>query len=237
MMQFDKVSYVYPLGQEALKNVSFDLDQGQCIGLIGPSGAGKSTIFKLLMGIERPSTGLVKYQGVPLQYRRKALVDHFRRVGLIFQNPDDQLLSPLVFDEVAFGYKNLGRDLHKLEHVVTMTLERVQLSGFEKRYVQGLSYGEKKRLALASMLVMDQPLLLLDEPTAGLDPRATQEMVKLVKDLNHQGIRLLIASHDLTFVQAVCDYLLVVNSGHLVYEGALRGINLEEGLWNSAYWD
>lgn len=219
MMQFEKVSYRYPMGQEALSDLSFDLNDGRCIGLIGPSGAGKSTIFNLLLGTIRPSFGSVNKKYAPISYGRKNQRDHFKDVGLVFQNPEDQLLNPMVFDEVAYGYKNLGTDLHKTELVVKMALEAVKLKGYEKRYVQSLSFGEKKRLSVASILVMSQPLVLLDEPTAGLDPRAVAQMVTLIQELTAKGIRTLIASHDMNFIAAVCDQVFLIDQGQLIIKG------------------
>lgn len=230
MMQLSSVSYTYPTGQKALRGIDLDLGKGGCIGLIGPSGAGKSTLFGILLGVVKPTTGLVQLLGEPVKYHRKGRQSHFSKVGMVFQNPEDQLIEAVVFDEVAYGYRNRGMDLHILADVVTMALEAVGLKGYEDRSVHGLSFGEKKRVAIAGQLVMAHPLLLLDEPTAGLDYRASQQMASVLRQLIAKGQQIVIASHDMDFIAALCERVLLISEGQLLADNKTAHIFSQSAL-------
>lgn len=224
MMQLTKVDYIYPSGQRALQNIDLRLDQMGCIGLIGPSGAGKSTLFSLLLGTMKPTKGNVSMNGEALKYNRSGLHSHFSKVGMVFQNPEDQLVASLVYDEVAYGYRNRGMDLHKEAEVVTMALEAVGLLGYQNRNVHGLSFGEKKRVAIAGQLVMGHRLLLLDEPSAGLDYRATQQMCDVVRGLIAKGQHIVIASHDMDLIYALCSRVLLLTEGKLLADDTAKQV-------------
>lgn len=219
MLKLEKVTYTYPLGQTALEAVSIDLEKGCCTGLIGGSGAGKSTLLQVMLGLLKPQEGLVKWDDKPLSYKKKALQSHFQQVGMVFQNPDAQLILNTVFEDVAYGCLNMGMSLPEVRFAVKMALESVCLGGFEDRSVQHLSFGEKKRVAMAGILAMGHPVILLDEPTAGLDPAVTDQMIILIKDLVARGKRILIASHDMDLIYALCDSVYVLNSGVMVKKG------------------
>lgn len=216
-VEIENLSYTYPDGTPGLQGVSLVVEEGSCVGLVGPNGAGKSTLLLHLNGILQ-GEGQVKILG-------KAVRDNLREarqlVGLVFQNPDDQLFMPTVFDDVAFGPLNLGWPEEQVKEAVTRALECVGLAGFETRSPHHLSLGEKKRAAIATVIVMNCRILVFDEPTSGLDPRGRWEFITLVRGLPATKI---IAAHDLELVRALCDRVLVLNGGRMVGEGPTNSI-------------
>ena len=209
--------YHYSDGTEALRWVSFQIAQGECVGLIGPNGAGKSTLLLHLNGIlpDAPDAGgSVTILGK--QVRRENIADIRRTVGLLFQDPDDQLFCPTIFDDVAFGPQQFGVRGDALAGLVRESLTSVGLTGFEKRSPQRLSGGEKKRACLAGILACKPEVLVLDEPTAGLDPRGRREFKALLRSL--PGTKL-IATHDLELVADLCSRTLVMDDGRIVAHG------------------
>lgn len=224
MLKLENVTYSYPLGQVALENISLDFGSGSCLGLIGASGAGKSTLLQVMLGLLRPQEGLVSWEKQPLKYQKQTLKHHFQQVGMIFQNPDTQLILNTVFDDVAYGCLNMGMNQAAAKEAVKAALVSVNLCGFEDRSVQHLSFGEKKRVAMAGILAMGHPVILLDEPTAGLDPGVTDQMIILIKDLVAGGKKVLIASHDMDLIYALCDSVSVLKQGQLIKEGSADAV-------------
>lgn len=204
------LTYAYPDGRRALQDISFSLEAGETVALIGPNGAGKSTLLLQLIGILR-GQGAINILGRPLNDDNLNWIR--RQVGLVFQNPDDQLFSPTVFDDVAFGPLNLGLPIEEVRVEVERALKWVGMSGFETRAPYHLSLGEKKRVAIASVLSMTPQLLVLDEPTANLDPRGKGELVRLLQQLPMAKI---VATHDLDTVRHLCPRTLVLDGGQLV---------------------
>jgi energy-coupling factor transporter ATP-binding protein EcfA2 len=202
------LSYRYPDGREALRNLNFSIGEDECVGLIGPNGAGKSTLLLHLNGIlpEIPGESAVRVFG------QTDLAAMRRDVGLLFQDPDDQLFCPTVFEDVAFGPQQIGLP----ETTVTEALTRAGLSGFEKRSPHHLSHGEKRRICLAGVLACQPRILVLDEPTSGLDPRGRREFKTLLRQIRATK---LIATHDLDLVAEFCSRVLVLDRGELVADG------------------
>lgn len=203
------LSFAWPDGTQALQGVSLDVAQGERVALLGANGAGKSTLMLHLNGLH-PSRGEVEILGVPVVKKNHKLVR--QRVGLVFQNPDDQLFCPTVYEDVAFGPRNLGLSEDRVEEVVTHALAAVGLAGFEKRASLHLSLGEKKRVAMATVLSMDAQILCLDEPTAGLDPRGRREFTELMRSLRQT---LLIVTHDLALARELCSRAVVLSKGRI----------------------
>lgn len=198
------LSYSYDDGTEALKDVSLDLDEGEKLAVVGPNGAGKSTLIHLLAGFRTPFEGEVFVAG---QRLAKETADKVRRsVGLVFQDPEDQIFMPTVEEDVAFGPLNLSLD--DVEGRVTRALRAVGIEHIAKRGPHHLSYGMKKRVAIAGVLAMDPKVLLLDEPTSGLDPRSRSGLVQLLKDMDRS---MLIATHDLDAAAEIVDRVVVLN--------------------------
>ena len=208
----------YPDGRVALRGVSFTINEGECVGLIGPNGAGKSTLLLHLNGIlpeHIGNTPAVYVDGVPIT--EKNLPEIRRQVGLLFQDADDQLFCPTVYEDVAFGPQQFGLGAAKIH----AALAQVGLTGYEQRSPQHLSRGEKRRVCLAGLLACDPRVLVLDEPTADLDPRGRRELKALLQAIPATKI---IASHDLELVVELCPRSLVLDGGMVVAADTTRAL-------------
>ena len=216
-LEVSHLSYRYPDGTAALRDVSFSIAEGERVGLIGPNGAGKSTLLLHLNGLlpERPlPEPAVLVSGMPVAEPHLAAVR--ARVGLLFQDPDDQLFCPTVWEDVAFGPQQLGVRGPELSERVAGTLRQVGLAGFEERLPHHLSRGEKRRVCLAGLLACEARLLALDEPTSDLDPRGRRELKALLRSL---PVAQIIATHDLELVVEVCPRVIVLDHGVVVAQG------------------
>jgi energy-coupling factor transporter ATP-binding protein EcfA2 len=214
-----ELSYRYPPRDRlALDAVSFSVAEGECIAILGPNGAGKSTLLLHLNGLlpeHPPKESSIWIDGQPLISRN---LDSIRqRVGLLFQDPDDQLISATVFEDVAFGPQQLGVNGAILRSLVTHCLEQVGLQGFEDRPPHRLSHGEKRRVCLAGVLACKPTVLVLDEPTSDLDPRGRREFKALLQRL--PGAKM-IATHDLELVVDLCSRVLILDEGKVVAQGS-----------------
>ncbi len=228
VLEVRDLQYNYPDGTSALHGVSFTLAEGERLGLIGPNGAGKSTLLWHLNGLlPDPLTQTTSITVFDLPMQPLHLPQIRARVGLLFQNPDDQLFCPTVADDVAFGPQQLGLSPSEISERVRQSLSQVSLSGFESRHPHRLSHGEKHRTALAGLLATDARLLLLDEPSAGLDPRGRRELQSLLRSLPQAQI---IATHDLELVVELCQRVLLINQGQVVACGPTRDILNDEPL-------
>lgn len=212
-IEIEALSFSYPDGHAALRDVSLRIAPGEKVALAGPNGAGKSTLILHLNGILR-GEGRVTVCGLPVEEKNLERVR--AAVGLVFQNPDDQLFSPTVFDDVAFGplYQGLGRE--EVERRVTSALAAVKMEGYARRVSHHLSAGEKKRIAIATVLSMEPEILVLDEPTAGLDPRARRTLIHLLRDL---PMTMLVSSHDLAMVRELLPRMVIMDEGRIVADG------------------
>ena len=215
---------------EALRGVSFSIAPGECVGLIGPNGAGKSTLMLHLNGLlpEVPpdaDRATVFVAGKPLTSEN--LFDVRRQVGLVFQDPNDQLFCPTVFEDVAFGPQQFGLDAASLRERVASALAQVGLAGFENRSPHHLSGGEKRRVCLAGVLACEPSVLVLDEPTSDLDPRGRRELKQLLRQI---PVTKIIATHDLEMVVELCSRVIVLDHGVVVAEGPTTQILSDESL-------
>jgi cobalt/nickel transport system ATP-binding protein len=229
-MEVRHLSFQFDEGAEALHDVSFAIAPDECVALIGPNGAGKSTTLLHLAGLlPEPGTGRgsgdVLLFGNPLG--RESRVAAHRRVGLLFQDPDDQLFCPTVGEDVAFGPRQLGLRGAALEACVADALSRVGLAGFEQRMPHRLSGGEKKRVALAGLLAYGPEVLVFDEPTSGLDPRGRRQLLGVLTTLK---ATLLLATHDLALVAELCTRTIVLDGGRVVAEGKTADILNDDDL-------
>ncbi len=218
----------------ALENLSLQVPRGQRVVLLGANGSGKSTLLRLLAGLIFPEEGGVTFCGVPLgeeQLQNANFSRQFRRrVGLVFQNPDVQLFSPTVFDEVAFGPLQIAWPKEKIRAQVGQVLEMMKIGHLKDRSPHHLSTGEKKRVALASVLILDPEVLLLDEPTAALDPASASQIIESLIGLRG-GMKTVIATtHDLDIVEDVADYCYVLQAGHVVAAGPPAAILTQTNL-------
>jgi len=218
IVRVENLSFSYPDGQQALAGITLTIYEGESVALIGPNGAGKSTLLLHLNGILR-SNGTVKILG--RQVNDKNLRWVRSKVGLIFQSPDDQLFSPTVFDDVAFGPINMGYSEAEVRQSVAKALDWVGMTGYEQRSPHHLSIGEKKRIAIATVLSMSPEILVIDEPTSNLDPRSKWSLIGLLKRLPMTKI---VAAHDLELVRALCPRTVVLDHGQVIVDGATNDI-------------
>ncbi len=216
VVRVSNLSYRYPNGRTALKSVSFSIEAGEKVALIGPNGAGKSTLLLHLNGL-LSGVGEIQIDGIPLE--RKTLRDIRRRVGLVFQDPDDQLFMPTVLDDAAFGLLNQGMGWKEAAQRALHALEEVGMAEAAEYAPQHLSLGQKRRVALAGVLAMQPPVLALDEPTAGLDPRSRRQLIRLLERLPQT---LLAATHDLEMALELCPRTLLVDDGTIVAQGETK---------------
>ena len=219
VIEIENLSFSYPDGHGALRDISLTVSDGETVAFIGPNGAGKSTLLLHLNGILRSRNGAVRVFGLPVE--EKHLREIRRRVGLVFQNPDDQLFSPTVFDDVAFGPMSIGCSGEEVRQRVKRALEQVGMSNHERRSPHHLSVGEKKRIAIATVLSMSPELLVIDEPTSSLDPRGRWELIELLRELPHTKV---VATHDLEMVQALCQRAILLDEGQVVADDLTRRI-------------
>jgi len=218
LIRLDKVSFTYPNGTAALQEIDFCVYAGERVAVLGANGAGKSTLFQLFNGLLQPSTGRVLVKDLPVEKNNYKEIR--RMVGMVFQDPDDQLFSASVRQEISYGLLNLGLPRESIEQTVQQTLQLVGLEGYEDRSPYNLSGGEKKRVALASVLAMKPEVLVLDEPTAALDPRGVAQLVDLLNEINRRlHITLVFATHDVDVVPLLADRVYVMNRGRIVYSG------------------
>jgi cobalt/nickel transport system ATP-binding protein len=226
-IEVHNLSYSYPDGHPALNAVSLRIAPGEKVALVGPNGAGKSTLMLHLNGI---LTGKGDIEVCGLKVEQKNFSRVRASIGLVFQNPDDQLFSPTVFDDVAFGplYQGLGAEETKKR--VEAALSAVRMRGYAERVSHHLSVGEKKRIAIATVLSMNPEALALDEPTAGLDPRARRTLINLLREL---PITMLVSTHDMKLVQELFPRTIIMDEGQVVADGSTSEILENEELLNA----
>ena len=217
--------YSYEGGDLALDNVSIEIERGKTTAVLGGNGAGKSTLFLNLNGVLRPQSGDIYVAGKKLEYSRKSILEMRRRVGIVFQDPDHQLFSADVYKDISFGAVNLGLDEDEVRRRVDDAMEKTGVSHLAKRPTHALSYGQKKRVAIAGVLVMEPELIILDEPTAGLDPQGVSEIMKLLDEIKARtGISVVIATHDIDMVPLYSDRVYIMNGGKVVAGGTSKEI-------------
>ncbi len=221
LISLQDIAFSYPERSSPILNqLRFDLAPQERVGIIGPNGQGKTTLLHLCVGLLKPDQGRLIFKGQPVQ-KEKDLLPLRQAVGLAFQNPEDQLFSPTVLEDVAFGPLNLGLNQEQAKERALWAMDLVGLQGFEQRITHKLSGGEKKILALATILAMRPEGLLLDEPTTGLDPDTRQHIMDIVNNLTQS---LVIVSHDWDFLDRTTDVLYTLDQGELIHtdKGALH---------------
>ena len=224
MLEVKNIKYSYNADYQALKGVSLKIEKGEMVALLGKNGAGKSTLFLHLNGIYQPDEGQVFIDGEELKYDKKSLLKFRQKVGIVFQNPDDQIFAPTVEEDVAFGPLNLGLPMEEVQDRVENALARVGMSGFEKTAPHHLSGGQKKRVAIAGILAMKPEVMVLDEPTAGLDPQGVVDLSILLNELNDEGITIVISTHEVDLVPNYAEKVFVLVDGLLIAEGTPKEI-------------
>ena len=224
MLEARNICYSYGDDTQALKNVNLKINNGEMVAILGKNGAGKSTLFLHFNGIYEPDSGEILIDGEKLKYNKKALLKCRQKVGIVFQNPDNQIFAPSVEEDVAFGPLNLKLPMDEVQRRVKEALKRVGMEGFEKRAPHHLSGGQKKRVAIAGILAMKPEIMILDEPTAGLDPQGAIKIMNLLSQLNSEGITIVISTHDVDSISQYVNKIFVMADGEIIGDGTPKEI-------------
>jgi cobalt/nickel transport system ATP-binding protein len=221
------VHYSYPDGKNALNGVNFKITHGEAVGIVGANGAGKSTLLNLMLGIDFPTKGQINIGDIPITKKTLSLIR--QRVGLVFQDFDHQLFMPSIYEDAAFGPRNYNLEEEEVNRRVMKALDTVGISHLKDRPPYKLSGGEKRAAAIASVLSMEPDILIMDEPTTGLDPKSRRRLIALLKDFKHTKI---IATHDMDMVWDICHRTIIVNEGVVIADGLTKEILCNEELIN-----
>lgn len=220
IIQTENMNFTYPDGTSALCDINIKIEKGEKVAIVGSNGAGKSTLFTHFNGILKPTSGLIKINGKPFSYAKKDLMEIRQKVGIVFQNPDDQLFAPTVVEDIAFGPMNLGLSREKVKDRVLEALKMVGMNGFEKKAPHHLSGGQKKRVAIAGILAMRPEIIVLDEPTTGLDPAGVKQIMNILYKLNkEENMSIIISSHDVEIITQFADKIFVLHEGEIIGQG------------------
>jgi cobalt/nickel transport system ATP-binding protein len=230
LVEVKDLSYAYPDGHQALRGVSFRITHGEAVGIVGANGAGKSTLLLHLLGVLFPEQGTVRVGDVPVT--RQTLAQVRRSVGMIFQDPDDQLFMPTVFEDVAFGPLNQGLPPDEVEERVKQALATVGALHLQDRPPYKLSGGEKRSVAIATVLAMAPDILVMDEPSSALDPLSRRRLINLLAGFSHTKI---IATHDLDLVFDLCERTIVLGQGRVIADGPTAAIFRDQAVLDAGH--
>ncbi len=213
------VCYTYDDGTEALKGIDLQVRRGEKLAIMGANGSGKSTLFLTLNGIHKPSKGNVLYNNVPVDYSRKGLLALRKKIGIVFQDPDNQLFSASVTQEISFGALNLGLSEKEARERVEKVIEELNITSFRDKPTHFLSGGQKKRVSIADILVMDPEIIIFDEPAAALDPKHARMIDEIIDRLSEKGITVILSTHDVNRAFLWADRVILMDEGLIVTEG------------------
>jgi cobalt/nickel transport system ATP-binding protein len=228
ILELDGVVYGYPCNaQNALQHLTLKVPTGKRCGLIGQNGCGKTTFFLIANGLYRPSQGCVRWQGKQIGYDRASLSKLRQQVGLVFQNPEHQLVATTVEEDISYGLCNAGLPVSEIRVRTQQAIDQFHLTELAHQPVHNLSLGQKKRVSIADVMVLNPTLLLLDEPTAYLDPRHTAALRSQLQSIHESGTTIVLASHDLEFVYQWADWIFVLDRGQLILQGTPEDVFAE----------
>ncbi|QSB09987.1 ATP-binding cassette domain-containing protein [Lysinibacillus sp. FSL K6-0075] len=233
--ELNQLSYAYADGTKALSDITLDIPKGKKIAILGHNGAGKSTLFQHLNGILKPTAGTILFEGNGLEYSRKALKVLRQQVGIVFQNADHQLFSGTVKQDIAFGPLNLGWSTEKMEEKIAWAVAQTEVEDLLDKPIHFLSVGQKKRVAMAGVLAMEPSVLLLDEPTAGLDNYYATQVLQYLAKLEDGERTILLATHDIPLAYEWADLMIVMEAGKIIYNGDPIALFYEEELLKRAH--
>lgn len=235
ILEARNLSYKYPDGTKALNNVNLKIPKGEKIAFLGINGSGKSTLFLNFNGVLKPNHGKLIYNGQEVKYNQKSLLELRKNVGIVFQDPENQLFSASVYNEVSFGAMNLKLEKEEVKNRVDKALNNVGMYDYKDKAVHFLSYGQKKRVSIADILVMNPEIIVFDEPTSSLDPRHAKQIVGIFDELNEKGITVILSTHDVELAYSWADYIFVMKNGEVVKEGIPFDIFSDDELIHDCY--
>lgn len=225
ILETKHLTYGYDEEQLAIQDLSMQIEAGKTSAVLGANGAGKSTLFLHLNGILKPDHGEVLFHEKPISYGKKGLRELRSKVGIVFQNPDDQLFSASVYQDISFGAVNMGLPKEEVHRRVEQIMEQIGITDLKERPTHSLSFGQKKRVSFAGIMVMQPEVIILDEPTAGLDPVGVSELMHLLQDVcREQHTTVLLSTHDIDVVPIYADHVFVMDGGKLLAQGLPKEI-------------
>ncbi len=230
ILKTENLTYVYEDGTKALNRVSLSIEKGKKTAFLGANGSGKSTFFLCLNGILKPQQGAVYFRDRPVDYSRKGLLSLRSKVGIVFQDPDNQLFSASVYQEISFGLMNLGIPSGEAAKRVEAVMEEMEIQSFRHKPTHLLSGGQKKQVSLADILVMEPEVIILDEPVSALDPKHTQMINEKLARLPEGGVTVIIATHDVDYALEWADEVVVFKDGEIAAKGRSEDIFMDKAL-------
>lgn len=219
VLKTNDLNYIYHDGVHAIKDVNIEIKKNEKVAIMGPNGAGKSTLFLHFNGLNEPDSGNIEINGKEMVYNKKELLKIRQKVGIVFQNPNDQLFAPSVKEDVAFGPMNLGLSIEEVEKRSREALELVGMRDAEDKPPHHLSGGQQKKAAIAGIIAMKPEIMILDEPTAGLDPQGVDQILKILNKLNDEGMTIVISSHDVEMINEFADHIFILKEGEVIGDG------------------
>jgi cobalt/nickel transport system ATP-binding protein len=228
------IVYSYMDGTKALRDININIEKGKKIAFIGANGAGKSTLFLHFNGINKPEAGEICFRGKKISYSNSELTKLRSEVGIVFQEPDNQLFSSSVLQEISFGPMNMKLDKETVMKRIEKAMDATAIADLKDKPTHFLSYGQKKRVAIASILAMEPEVLILDEPTSGLDPQNSNAVEDILNTLNQEGRTIIISTHDIDFAYSWADYIYVMNRGEVISHGTPEEVFINKELIEQA---
>lgn len=234
ILQACNLKYYYDDGTCALDELNIRIERGKRTAIIGGNGAGKSTLFLNFNGVLKPREGHIEFNNKKITYDSVGLNQLRKNIGLVFQEPDHQVFSSSIYQEIAFGPLNFGWSKEKVKEKVIQVMEMMQITHLKDKPTHYLSYGQKKQVAIASILVLEPEIIVLDEPTAGLDPKHIKSLLELLNVMTNKGITIIIATHDVNFAYRWADYVHVMKKGRIIRSGSTEEIFTDTELLSEA---
>ncbi len=220
IIETNDLCFSYEGGQQAIHNINLKIPKGKTTAVLGGNGAGKSTLFLNINAVLKPNSGKIYYDNKLVKYDNKSINQMRRRVGMVFQDPNDQLFSASVQDDIAYGALNMGLEQNEIIRRIEHVSKQTGIFDLLEKPTHALSYGQKKRVAIAGVLIMQPAVLILDEPTAGLDPHAANEIIRLILSIQEQtGMTVIFSTHDMDIIPLYCDFAYIMNKGRIVSSG------------------
>ena len=235
ILKADNLYFSYDGGQSfSLNGLSLEIKKGSRTAFLGPNGSGKSTFFLCCNGIHKPSSGCLCFHGKPVSYTKKALLDLRQKVGIVFQDPDNQLFSASVYQEISFGLLNLGMEKEKAAKQVEAIMEQMEITPYRHKPVHALSGGQKKQVSFADILVMKPEIVIMDEPASALDPRHAALVDSAVRQMSQEGITVMLATHDTDYAFAWADEIVLLKDGRVLSQGEPVSVFSDKELLHTA---